>query len=62
MLSSVLVIVPFLAGTFGANDWSTLCVTGQCSYGTQLSCELPNSYLDLSPFQIFLRQTVPPAQ
>jgi hypothetical protein len=34
MLSSVLVIVPFLAGTFAANDWSTPCVTGQCSYGT----------------------------
>ncbi|KAJ7790803.1 hypothetical protein B0H14DRAFT_2938094 [Mycena olivaceomarginata] len=32
MLSSVLVIVPFLAGTFAANDWSTPCVTGQCSY------------------------------
>ncbi|KAJ7354171.1 hypothetical protein DFH08DRAFT_41770 [Mycena albidolilacea] len=32
MLSSVLVIVPFIAGNFVANDWTTLCVTGQCSY------------------------------
>jgi hypothetical protein len=43
MLSSVLVIIPFLAGNFGANDWSTLCVTGQCSYGTHshASCLIP---------------------
>ncbi|KAJ7438098.1 hypothetical protein B0H11DRAFT_2254861 [Mycena galericulata] len=32
MLSSVLVIVPFLAGIHAANDWSVACVTGECSY------------------------------
>ncbi|KAJ7768943.1 hypothetical protein B0H16DRAFT_273726 [Mycena metata] len=32
MLSSVLVIVPFLAGIHAANDWNTPCVSGQCSY------------------------------
>ncbi|KAJ7680190.1 hypothetical protein B0H14DRAFT_3062513 [Mycena olivaceomarginata] len=32
MLSSVLVIVPFLSGVFSANDWNTPCVNGECSY------------------------------
>ncbi|KAJ7479731.1 hypothetical protein FB451DRAFT_1086295 [Mycena latifolia] len=32
MLSSVLVIMPFLGVISAANDWSTPCVKGQCSY------------------------------
>ncbi|KAJ7143852.1 hypothetical protein C8R44DRAFT_864873 [Mycena epipterygia] len=32
MLSSVLVIVPFLAVINAANDWSVPCITGECSY------------------------------
>ncbi|KAJ7174894.1 hypothetical protein C8R46DRAFT_1347894 [Mycena filopes] len=30
--TSVLVILPFLAGIRAANDWNTPCVSGQCSY------------------------------
>ncbi|KAF8177314.1 hypothetical protein K438DRAFT_1770082 [Mycena galopus ATCC 62051] len=37
MLSSVLVLVPFLAGINALNDWSVPCTTGQCSY------DLPNT-------------------
>ncbi|KAJ7114998.1 hypothetical protein C8R44DRAFT_676083 [Mycena epipterygia] len=32
MISSVLVILPFLVGINAVNDWSVPCVTGQCSY------------------------------
>ncbi|KAJ6529813.1 hypothetical protein B0H19DRAFT_968217 [Mycena capillaripes] len=32
MLSSVFIIVSFLAGIHAANDWNTPCVKGQCSY------------------------------
>ncbi|KAJ7197817.1 hypothetical protein GGX14DRAFT_700233 [Mycena pura] len=32
MLSSILVIVPFLTVINAANDWSVPCITGQCSY------------------------------
>ncbi|KAJ7075244.1 hypothetical protein B0H15DRAFT_37212 [Mycena belliarum] len=32
MLSSILVLVPFLAGINAANDWTVPCVKGQCSY------------------------------
>ncbi|KAJ7790812.1 hypothetical protein B0H14DRAFT_2471260 [Mycena olivaceomarginata] len=58
MLSSVLVIVPFLAGTFAANDWSTPCVTGQCSYdlpatdgpsGTMKIWGSENAITDITP-------------
>ncbi|KAJ7746534.1 hypothetical protein B0H14DRAFT_2406458 [Mycena olivaceomarginata] len=32
MLSSVLVIVPFLAGINALNDWTVPCTSGECSY------------------------------
>ncbi|KAJ7112059.1 hypothetical protein C8R43DRAFT_1078954 [Mycena crocata] len=32
MLSTILVIVPFLSSINAANDWTTPCVKGQCSY------------------------------
>ncbi|KAJ7913379.1 hypothetical protein B0H13DRAFT_1612629 [Mycena leptocephala] len=32
MISSVLVIVPFLAGINALNDWSVPCTSGECSY------------------------------
>ncbi|KAJ7476701.1 hypothetical protein FB451DRAFT_986867, partial [Mycena latifolia] len=32
MLSSLLVIVPFLAGINAANDWKVPCTDGECSY------------------------------
>ncbi|KAJ6451289.1 hypothetical protein C8R45DRAFT_1223870 [Mycena sanguinolenta] len=32
MLSSVLVIIPFLAGINALNDWTVPCTSGECSY------------------------------
>ncbi|KAJ7088827.1 hypothetical protein B0H15DRAFT_780532 [Mycena belliarum] len=32
MISSLLVIVPFLAGINAANDWKVPCISGSCSY------------------------------
>ncbi|KAJ7068398.1 hypothetical protein C8F01DRAFT_608267 [Mycena amicta] len=32
MLSSVLLLVPFLAGINAANDWTVPCTSGECSY------------------------------
>ncbi|KAJ7437978.1 hypothetical protein B0H11DRAFT_1753194 [Mycena galericulata] len=32
MLSSVLVLVPFILGINAANDWNVPCTTGQCEY------------------------------
>ncbi|KAK7050106.1 hypothetical protein R3P38DRAFT_3306393 [Favolaschia claudopus] len=32
MLSSVLVLVPFLGGIHALNDWSVPCISGECSY------------------------------
>ncbi|KAJ6553046.1 hypothetical protein B0H19DRAFT_1263467 [Mycena capillaripes] len=37
MISSVLVLVPFIAGINALNDWSVPCTTGECSY------DLPNT-------------------
>jgi hypothetical protein len=33
MLSSFLVIFPFIAGINALNDWTVVCTGGECSYG-----------------------------
>ncbi|KAJ7184968.1 hypothetical protein C8R46DRAFT_468925 [Mycena filopes] len=43
MLSSVLVILPFLTAIHAANDWKKPCVSGQCSYDLPQTSGTPAS-------------------
>ncbi|KAJ7307836.1 hypothetical protein DFH08DRAFT_720040 [Mycena albidolilacea] len=41
MLSSFLVIFPFIAGINALNDWTVACTRGECSYGAEPQADLP---------------------
>ncbi|KAJ7023843.1 hypothetical protein C8F04DRAFT_969740 [Mycena alexandri] len=47
MFSSVLVIVPFLAGINALNDWSVPCTSGSCSYDLAATPNAPSGTLKI---------------
>ncbi|KAF8171161.1 hypothetical protein K438DRAFT_1982156 [Mycena galopus ATCC 62051] len=47
MISSVLLLFPFFAVAFAANDWNTPCVTGQCSYDLPTTTSGPSGTMKI---------------